>query len=97
MSYSDDNFMAIGQWVWDNWDIVSGISFLPKQDHCYDQAPFEAIDARMYNQLKMAMPESLDWSMLKEYEESDHTVATATLACSGGSCELIDLTEESNE
>ena len=97
VSYSDDNFMAIGQWVWDNWDIVSGISFLPKQDHCYDQAPFEAIDARMYNQLKMAMPESLDWSMLKEYEESDHTVATATLACSGGSCELIDLTEESNE
>ena len=97
VTYTDDNFMEMGQWVWDNWDIISGISFLPKQDHCYDQAPFEKMDAMGYNQLRMKMPEFIDWAELQEYEKTDHTVASATLACSGGSCELIDLTEESNE
>tara|TARA_R100000664_G_C2751808_1_gene139087 strand:- start:38 stop:1969 length:1932 start_codon:yes stop_codon:yes gene_type:complete len=97
ISYSDADFLAVGQWVWENWDIVSGISFLPKQDHCYDQAPFEEINARDYNLLSIAMPTSLDWGRLVEYESENNTVSTPTLACSGGSCELVDLTEESNE
>ena len=89
--------MAIGQWVWDNWDIVSGISFLPKQDHCYDQAPFEEIDTEAYHKLSQEMPISLNWDNLILYEESDNTVATPTLACTGNSCEIVDLTEETDE
>jgi ribonucleoside-triphosphate reductase len=97
VSYTDDDFMAIGQWVWDNWDIVSGISFLPKNDHCYDQAPFEEIDIAAYHRLKQDMPISLNWDNLILYEQSDNTVATPTLACTGNSCEIVDLTEETDE
>ena len=93
VSYSDENFLKIGQWVWENWDYVSGISFLPYSDHVYEQAPFEPIGPRDYNLLKSAMPDQIDWSQLASYETEDTTIQTQTLACTGGSCEVVDLVE----
>ena len=93
VSYHDDEFMSIGQWVWDNWDYVSGISFLPADDHVYDQAPFEVCDARAYNMMKGTMPKSIDWSHLSDYEKQDTTTNSHSLACQGGSCEVVDLTK----
>jgi ribonucleoside-triphosphate reductase len=97
ITYSDDDFLGIGQWVWDNWHIVSGISFLPKSDHCYDQAPFESIDATMYDELYNAMPKDINWNKLSDYEQEDNTIVHPTLACTGGSCEVVDLVEETDE
>lgn len=97
ISYSDDKFLAIGDWVWKNWDMVSGISFLPYNDHIYEQAPFEPIDARTYNNMRASMPREVDWAELTNYETEDNTSQEKTLACSGGSCEIVDLVEDTNQ
>ncbi len=93
ISYTDDKFISIGQWVWENWQYVSGISFLPLSDHIYEQAPFEPIDSRTYNQMVEEMPTNINWSDLYKYEKEDHTTGTQTLACTGGSCDVVDLVE----
>jgi len=93
VSYTDENFLKVGQWVWENWDYVSGISFLPYSDHVYEQAPFEPMGARDYNLMQMDMPKEIDWSQLEKYETEDTTIQTQTLACTGGSCEVVDLVE----
>ncbi len=85
VSFTDDEYMDIGSWVWKNFDKVSGISFLPKVDHVYAQAPFEAVDARTYNLVKTPM---IDFSCLPNYELEDTTTSTHDLACSAGGCEL---------
>ena len=88
ISYTDDEFLSIGAWVWDRWNWVSGISFLPKVDHVYEQAPFEEVNSETYSTLLDAMPEEIDWSKLSEYEKEDETKHNHTLACSSGSCEI---------
>jgi ribonucleoside-triphosphate reductase len=93
VNYTDTDFMSIGQWVWNNWEWISGISFLPQTDHIYEQAPFEAIDREIYNELTNTMP-SIDWADLKLYEQEDTTVSSHSLACTGGSCEVVDLIGE---
>lgn len=85
--YSDDEFLEIGSWLYKNFDSVSGISFLPRTDHIYKQAPYEAISEEMYNALVGKMPE-INWSLLGSYEQDDMTVGQQTLACSAGNCEL---------
>ena len=88
VSYTDDEFMEIGGWVWKNWDIVSGISFLPKDGHVYQQAPFEAIDEDEYLKWKSSMPTSVDWSLLSQYEKEDETKHAHSLSCTAGGCEI---------
>lgn len=83
--YKDCEFLALGQWVWDNFNAISGVAFLPHSDHNYDQAPYEEITEEEYRALVARMP-SVDWSAFTETE--DNTVGTQTLACHGGSCEL---------
>ena len=92
--YSDDDFLAVGAWVWTNFDDISGISFLPYSDHIYDQAPYESISEEKYKELSDKIPEDTDWSKLKEFEEEDNTAGSQTYACSGGSCEVVDLVSE---
>jgi ribonucleoside-diphosphate reductase alpha chain len=92
VSYHDDEFLSIGQWVWDNWKYVSGISFLPADDHVYEQAPFEACDEETYDNLLSKMPSCIDWQDLTLYERNDTTTNSHTLACQGGSCEVVDIT-----
>ena len=88
ISYTDDEFLSIGAWVWDRWDWVSGISFLPKVDHVYEQAPFEEVNSETYSTLLEKMPKDIDWSKLSNYEKQDETKHNHTLACSSGSCEI---------
>jgi ribonucleoside-diphosphate reductase alpha chain len=89
--YRDDEFLQIGQWLWDNFDSVSGISFLPYSDHTYQQAPYEPIDEEMYETMKANMP-SLCWEEASKYEGGDLTSGSQTMACTGGVCEVVDLT-----
>ena len=86
--YSDAEFLAAGQWLWDRLDSCSGISFLPRTDHVYQQAPYEAIDEDMYKILKLALPSEIDWDRLGEFEKEDSTTGTQELACVAGQCEI---------
>jgi ribonucleoside-diphosphate reductase alpha chain len=85
--YSDDEFLEAGQWIWDRLDKCSGVSFLPRSDHVYQQAPYEAIDKKMFNKLSKEMPE-IDWTKLGEYETTDMTIGSQELACVAGACEI---------
>jgi len=86
VNYTDNEFIGVGQWVWDNFDSISGISFLPKSDHVYAQAPFEEIDARTYN---MHPKPDVDFNKLSDYEKEDTTKSSHTMACTANGCELV--------
>jgi len=88
----DKEWLKVGAWVYDNFNICSGVSFLPHSDHTYAQAPYQDCDKATYMEAAKAMPKTIDWSRLSEYEKEDNTAGTQTLACSGDSCELVDLT-----
>jgi len=87
--YTDDEFLQVAQWIWDNFDICSGISLLPVSDHVYQQAPYEDITAEKYKELVAAMPKDVDWSDLEQYEMEDNTTGSQELACVGGACEIV--------
>lgn len=88
----EHEWMEAGAWVYRNFDVVSGIAFLPWSGHGYKQAPFEVLTEKEYDELVARMPKSVDWSRLKEYEKDDSAViAHREVACSGGQCELVDM------
>jgi ribonucleoside-triphosphate reductase len=87
----DEEWLAVGAWVFDNFDICSGVSFLPHSDHTYAQAPYQDCDKDTYKEALAQMPKSIDWGKLSEYEQEDNTAGSQTLACSGDSCEVVDL------
>lgn len=84
--YRDSEFLAVGNWVYNNFNSISGISFLPYSDHTYEQAPYEAISKEKYDELVENFPDSIDWNIR---EHSDTTEGTQELACSAaGGCEI---------
>jgi ribonucleoside-triphosphate reductase len=87
--YTDDEFLQVAQWIWDNFDICSGISLLPVSDHVYQQAPYEDIDATTYKELLAAMPKDVNWEDLGDFEQEDNTTGSQELACVGGACEIV--------
>ena len=87
----DAEWMEVGAWVYKNFDICSGISFLPHSDHTYAQAPYQDITKEEYEELSAKMPKTIDWSALSLYEKEDTTSGSQTLACSAGACELVDI------
>ena len=83
----ESEWMKVGAWCYDNFDILSGVSFLPKADdaHIYQEAPYETITKREYNKLMSSM-EKIDWGVVQEGE--DNTTSSQELACTGDACEL---------
>ena len=86
--YTDDEFLQVAQWIWENFDLCSGISLLPYSDHVYQQAPYEDIDATKYKELLTSMPKGVDWEDLGDFEQEDNTTGSQELACVGGACEI---------
>lgn len=82
-----DEWMRVGAWVYDNFDIMSGVSFLPHSEHTYRQAPYTECTEEEYLSLLEQMPE-VNWEALSEYEKEDTTTGTHEFACTGNSCEL---------
>jgi len=84
----EDEWPYVGWWIWDNWDTVNGISFLPSADegHIYEQAPYEDIDEETYVRMLAGMPTSIDWNSI--VEETDNTTASQEVACTAGVCEV---------
>jgi ribonucleoside-triphosphate reductase len=89
----EHEWIQVAEWVYKNWDIVGGISFLPYSDHVYQQAPYQDTDESGYRQFTIDYPTQIDWSILSMYEKEDNTSGTQTLACSSGSCELVGSAE----
>ena len=87
--YTDDEFFEVCQWLWSNFDMVSGISLLPYSDHVYQQAPYENIDEEKYTELLNQMPQGVKWEDLEHFEKEDNTTGSQELACTGGACELV--------
>ena len=87
--YTDSEFLQVAQWIWDNFDICSGISLLPVSDHTYQQAPYEDITAEKYEELLAAMPQGVNWNDLIYFEKEDNTTGSQELACTGGACEIV--------
>jgi ribonucleoside-diphosphate reductase alpha chain len=84
----DEEWMEVGAWVYEHFDEISGISFLPHSDHSYRQAPYQEIDEDEYYRWLDKMPKEIDWSELAEFEASDHTEGMQEYACVGNKCEL---------
>jgi ribonucleoside-diphosphate reductase alpha chain len=91
ISVKENEWMDVGSWVYEHFDEVSGISFLPFSEHTYKQAPYQDIDEETYNELLTQMPKSVNWEKLREFEKEDTTSGGRELACTAGVCEVVDL------
>ena len=91
INVKSDEWFEVGAFVYKHFDEMSGVSFLPYNEHTYQQAPYQECLATDYHMLLDQMPDSIDWDKLSEYEQEDNTAGSQTLACSGDSCEIVDL------
>ena len=87
VSVGDDEWIAVANWVYANWEIVGGLSFLPRSNHVYRLAPYEAINKERYEALAKSFP-NVDYSKLYAYERQDETEVKKELACVSGVCEI---------
>lgn len=92
ISVKEEEWLVVQAWVYENFDLISGISFLPFSDHTYRQAPYEDVDEETYKEMLSKMPDDINWELLKKFEDDDNTIASQELACTGSSCEIVDLT-----
>jgi len=88
ISVKEHEWIEVGAWVYENFEWMSGVSFLPFSEHVYKQAPYQDIDATTYEEEIEKMPTNVDWAMLSQYEQSDMTEGAQELACVAGACEI---------
>jgi len=91
VTVKEDEWFDVGAFVFRNFDKMSGVSFLPHSDHVYQQAPYQECTEDEYNDMIKKVTKRIDWEKLKDYEKSDTTSGSQTMACSGDSCELVDI------
>jgi len=91
ISVKEEEWVPVGAWCWENFEYLSGISFLPFSDHTYQQAPYQDIDQKTYKKLAKAMPKEINWTKLQDFEKEDNTKGSQELACTAGVCELVDI------
>lgn len=87
----EHEWMGVGAWVYENFDTMSGVSFLPYDGGSYKQAPYQEITKDEYDAWKAKMPPSIDWTKLEQYEQEDNTTGSQELSCTGGVCEIVDV------
>ncbi len=86
-----DEWFEVGAFVYEHFDEMSGVSFLPYNEHTYQQAPYQSCTKDDYKKLSKIMPKSIDWAKLSEYEKEDTTASSQTFACTGDVCEIVDI------
>lgn len=91
ISVRDHEWEEVGNWCYENFDELSGVSFLPHSEHTYQQAPYQDITADEYAEWTYRMPANVDWSLLSAYELEDATTSSQDLACSAGQCDVVDI------
>jgi len=92
INVKSNEWFEVGAFVYEHFDEMSGVSFLPYNEHTYQQPPYQDCSKTDYETLLAVMPSAIDWSKLSGYEQEDNTSGSQTLACSGDSCEIVDLT-----
>ena len=90
ISVRDDEWMEVGAFVFKHFDEMSGVSFLPHSDHTYQQAPYQECTEDVYNDFSSKFGH-IDWGKFQSYEKEDNTQSSQTFACSGDSCEIVDI------
>jgi ribonucleoside-diphosphate reductase alpha chain len=88
VSVKEEEWMTVGAWVYEHFDEMSGVSFLPFSDHVYKQAPYQDCTKEEYEALAAKMPKIVNWMDLAKYEKQDTTTGTQELACVAGGCEI---------
>ncbi len=92
ITVKESEWMEVGAWVYENFDVASGVSFLPHSDHTYQQAPYQDIDKDEYLEWKATYDHVvIDWEKLTDFEKEDNTSGSRELACTAGVCEVVDL------
>ena len=92
ISVKENEWMDVGAWVYENFDVASGVSFLPHSDHSYQQAPYQDIEKEDYLEWQQTYKGvKLDWNQLSLFEKEDNTSGSRELACTAGVCEVVDL------
>ena len=86
ISVREEEWMEVGAWTYKHFDEVTGVSFLPMDGGTYKQAPYEECSEQTYNQLKMLLPEAVDWENFKEYD--DNVEGAQMLSCTAGGCSI---------
>jgi ribonucleoside-diphosphate reductase alpha chain len=86
ISVTETEWPEVGAWVWNNFDEITGVSFLPMDGGTYRQAPYEAMTEEEYHAMVAAMPAGIDWDKL--VEGTDNVEGAQTLACTAGACEI---------
>ena len=89
----EDEWLRVGAWVFDNFDSIGGISFLPASEHTYKQAPYQEISKDEYEEWVKKSPSNIQWEMLSIYEKEDGTTGSQELSCVAGVCEIVDITK----
>jgi len=84
----DTEWLEVGAWVYKNFDQITGVSFLPYSEHSYQQAPYQPVSEKEYNESLAQFPSSINWDELSVYEQEDNTEGAQTLACTAGGCEI---------
>lgn len=87
VSVADNEWIEVANWVYENWEIVGGLSFLPRSNHVYELAPYEAITEAQYDEL-LDKFKNMDFAQIVSYEKYDETEAKKELACAGGACDF---------
>lgn len=95
VSVGGGEWIQTANWLYDNWDLVGGLSFLPRSDHQYQLAPYEEVTEERYKDLITKLPK-VDFSQIISYEKEDTTQGAKELACVGGVCEIDDVSGEIN-
>jgi len=88
ISVKEHEWLEVGAWVYEHFDYMSGVSFLPFSEHTYKQAPYQDCDEKQYKDILDSMPKNVDWGLLGEYEKQDMTTSSQELACTAGGCEI---------
>ena len=88
ISVKEHEWLEVGAWVYEHFDYMSGVSFLPFSEHTYKQAPYQDCDEKQYEEILNSMPKNVDWGLLGEYEKQDMTTSSQELACTAGGCEI---------
>jgi ribonucleoside-triphosphate reductase len=86
ISVNENEWPEVGAWVWNNFDEITGVSFLPMDGGTYRQAPYESINEFEYHDMVSKMPLGIDWD--KFIERTDNVEGSQTLACTAGGCEI---------
>lgn len=89
ISVGEDEWLDVGAWVFKNFDYIGGVSFLPRSEHTYKQAPYQEISEEAYNEALANFPKEIKWDLLSAYELEDTTTGTQELACVSGQCDII--------